>query len=398
MHSWRSLLVVSFLLVVVGMTGSPAQATGPGQSGAPFAFTNVPTPTPAPAPPPPPNPNESPDTAKRLIRAYAKHALENVHSASAVSTILSCLAGGVAIVTPGGQGVGLFLAAWCGGSFFTAFSTAQVLGVDPPDPDYDQVVLTRAPPRRAAGMGGFCARAAGRGCGRLQRAAARYLGAQGRLAAASEALAITSNRFLTAQNSGDLQRQELQRAVAKVHMGTVASALARERTAGRSLARRLRRAGINARLDLRGMLRAQSRVRRGRGIPASLIRRARQAGLEAGQAGGAVANGIDRAIERGLRFDMRSVLARRIDASGLLQQHETITIADLGLIVAGLAQQGVLTGPVAALLNDDLAGAQAAPGPDAQVDLVRKFVNDVALELNGPYSGFLQLAAAPLTE
>jgi hypothetical protein len=207
----------------------------------------------------------------------------------------------------------------------------------------------------------------------------------------TEALAITTNRFATAQAAGDSQGQVLQSAVAKVYFGVVVYAQARESATGRRLAGRLGNFNLVVTSDaLRGLA-----PRLVAAIPPSLISRLGALGLDTAQTQQVIRESIDAAVAQGGSLDLQSVLRQSVDVTGFAQEYRSITIAHLAQLVSVLTKQGIVSDRRSAVLNEHLSNAQRAPSAKKRARAIRRFRKHA--KFRGRYSPFLQVAAAPLS-
>jgi hypothetical protein len=273
-----------------------------------------------------------------------------------------------------------------------------ILGADPPDANYDKIVLPRALPLPPASgsVTKACSKPRGRACKRLARAMQRYLGATSDFASMMEGMAITANRFLTAGGAGDGERQLLQSATSKVYFGAVAYAQRGERAAGRSLAESLKRAGVDVVLSPEQLSGLAPRLDALEGVPPSLLARLNGLGVDAGSViRQTLRAGIDAATSQGVTLDLQSALRQPIETGGFLEEYRAITTFDVARMVTALEQQRILSNRLSARLIRDLNKARRAKSSIRRARAIRKFRKRLS-KLRSPYSGFLRFAVLPL--
>jgi hypothetical protein len=96
--------------------------------------------------------------------------------------------------------------------------------------------------------------------------------------------------------------------------------------------------------------------------------------------------------------DIASALRSPTSTSVYAANYKTMTMSQLGRIVAGLHDQGDLSTSTAQTLINDLATAQSSCGnASRRVSALNKFIADTARLTTGTTANFLKLGAQPLT-
>jgi hypothetical protein len=315
---------------------------------------------------------------------------------SFVAALLSCGGSVAAALIPGAQPALAYTGPLCAGAVLGGVSSSVVLVVDPPDSDYAQIARPRAPPLVSSNLQTLCVNVHGSACERLVAAAKNHIASQGKLASLMEALAVTSNRFQTAQANRDVRHQRLQFAVSKVYLGRIADAQRAERVAARVLADEIAAAGLDFRVTPDQLKAVAPRLEALEGIPPAVIARVKQLGLDTAQIQQLIRQSLDAAIAQGATFDLRESLLRPVSTSGFSRQFRSITVKDLRFMVTALTGQRVVSRRVGALLDRDLSKAASARGATKRGRAIKQFRTDVRRRVHGFYSSFLSFAATPL--
>ncbi|HEY3185922.1 MAG TPA: hypothetical protein VGJ70_00515 [Solirubrobacteraceae bacterium] len=374
---------------------SPPQPPAPAPTPAPVAPAPAPEPAPAPAPPPPPPfanpPTGTPIPLATVLRAGGKKVVAVLSSpkAAAGTLVVCAVAIGAPAVPLLAPWEGFFFNACWGGAIRLVAADALNKN-DPPDPAYNEVALAQPPPARPAKLRSLCGRVRGGACTALVSAARGHLATSAALTSVLEALAVTSNRFSTAKAAGDSAGQLLQSAVAKAYFGVVASAQATERAAARLLARRLRAAGRNVRVQRTFLRRRARRLGRLEGLPSSLVSRL---GFDKRQFQQLVRGHIATAVSRRDGFDLQRWLRQPVDMSGFLEEHRSITVGEARVLVQALAAQAQVAAPDAQVLSGELDAIDRAADPAARAQAVDRLLTEATQRTSGAARELLRYAA-----
>lgn len=245
----------------------------------------------------------------------------------------------------------------------------------------------------AAKLVGACRRVRHKArCRAVALATRRYALALSQTASVAGALAITVKRLRHAGT--DPARQT---GTAKVLSLRMLNALTTQQTAARALARELRRAHIHLRLSASQVRRALAALRSLKNVPKSvLLQLEKNLELSKPELVALFRRTLARSGIRARSYDFVKELERPLPTTGLRESYESLTILELGRVLAQLNYEKRISKPDTLTLVNDVLTAQRACSPLQRRGPMGKFVADVRAHVHGPYAQFLQEAAVPL--
>lgn len=255
-------------------------------------------------------------------------------------------------------------------------------------PTARQIFLPRPRLKAPAGLAAQCPAGAARArCARLVAVTARAASASGQVASLSEAVAVCLHRARIAETAQDADGVAIQRTLVDVYSRAMATALKEQRVAYLALARAMRAERLDVRLTKAQAARAARRLGRAGGIPAVVLSRLRSDGFSAAE----IRSRFRVLAATPARPLTLTALLRRPPATAALTDPpQTMTTAQLAAIVRALAAQGRLSAALAATLEADLAGLDAA-GASARAAAASRLSADAA-KAPGRHGLVVQLA------
>jgi hypothetical protein len=266
---------------------------------------------------------------------------------------------------------------------------------DPPDPNFAQVALPS--PRLVRSIAIRCPkRIARRDCSALTAAFLRYRNALATTATAATGAAITLERFSGASQAGSGPGALLQAAAEKAYSGELASALAAQQAAGRTLAAALRKTRLDLRLNARALQSLTKKLGSSNGIPPSIVSQLVADGATSGAA--ELSQTLKSALQ-GLpkTLSLSSTLGAGVSTAALTELYRTLTPQELAVLVRGLTSQGAVSSAAGEMLINDLRQAVTAATPEARTPAVDQFIKDAGSQVTGPAATLLTFAGGALT-
>lgn len=250
----------------------------------------------------------------------------------------------------------------CRQSAMEAWETASAR-LDPPDPNYQSVVLPASVTARTSQDG--CAKMAKRdlrACHSLASAERRYESAQAELLSIDAAIVTTMNRASTAQSAGDTGAEQTQANALAVYDSWQQSVGHQADSAARALARVLERLHVLKRLSSQETASLFKRPLSGH-VPAAMARALRSAGVSPS----AFSSALRRAAPglRPGRFTLASALKTPITPSPAPSAELQLNPANLAELATGLQTAGSLTSAQATTVLNAITAYEAAPSGSA---------------------------------
>ncbi len=369
---------------------------------------------------------EPPAPRSRLMGQGVKDSL-NVATATMVPpTIFYCGEAAAALVfgaavPPAGASLVPPTASACLASATTMIGGAFAALVDPPDRRYARVATTKglpgAPNRLTKGQRvTLCQLVKGKpACQRLSQALERYLAALAWQAEVATTAAVGANRFNAAASDADADGQALQRAAFKTYMGMLRLSTVHLQRWSRELRRVFPWNRSNPRLTGSQVAQAKAALLRLDSIPATALGFMKANGFDTADVRNAVRAADRVAKTPNQTLSLKALLAKRVNTSALRNAYESVTLAEVGLLVEASRRQGGIPRSTATALQRHLAGARAATTPSQRRAVLKQFLktllpnasttllqrqldigSDSPSLLPRSVKGFLWIAAAPL--
>ena len=250
----------------------------------------------------------------------------------------------------------------CASGLSGTMTSALLLLVDPPDPQWRELALAEPMPKTEAPK---CSRGLRR-CASIREAAALAAGARRRVAERQEALAVAANRFGNADKAGDKPVQALHAISMRVQSGMLADAIHAQNSTGKRLVNAFKRAGIRSvNVGKRQVANARRQRVAGHAIPRSVVDRLLRKHLITTRAEVTAAVKKQARKSKAEDYDVLAALKHPLPTAGMRRDAAKLHITDLVLLVRAFdAQRGTEQAQVArhaALLDQALLCNAGSP-------------------------------------
>lgn len=265
----------------------------------------------------------------------------------------------------------------------------------PPDLRLTRISLPRAVPRASGSTVPRCpTRTAARCTGDLQAAFERYVASAQYASAIEEAMALATNRRSGAYLTGNAEAIALQSCLVKTYAGALAVALDAKTDDAHTLARRLKRAGLDVRITRAQAARTARRLVRLEGIPRSVSARLAADGVDRRELTRLMGLAVAQARLGSRPLSFVSSLSRPLDTRSLRGVHASLTPDEVAATVREMSRQGIIREPLAARLASNLS-LVAGAGGSGRAAAIAALTAD-ARELAGAHGDLLRMAVAGL--